>query len=175
MNAKYPEPIRWAKTHPLGELSLPAYPGDGGFDLTAVENMSIGPLNHGQGVVKVACGIRVALPRNVNALLLGRSNAILGGLLVVPTLIDAGYRGHLFAMVLNLNPIMTVHIKQGDRLAQLTLLPLLADLYDVEQVEQDALPPSERGSKGMGSTGGVHSSISPVALSQVAYDLSKKE
>ena len=67
-----------------------------------------------------------------------------------PGTVDAGYRGEVKVVLVNLDPRDAVELRRGDRIAQLVL-------QRVEQarfVEVDALPGSARGSGGYGSTGG---------------------
>ena len=66
-----------------------------------------------------------------------------------PGLIDAGYRGEVTVAVVNLDPRETVEIRRGDRIAQLVVVPFA----EAKPVEVAALPESERGSGGFGSTG----------------------
>jgi dUTP pyrophosphatase len=51
--------------------------------------------------------------------------------------------------VVNLDPVQPVEIRQGDRIAQLLVVPF----SQVEPAEVQELPPSERGEGGFGSTG----------------------
>ncbi len=68
-----------------------------------------------------------------------------------PGLIDAGYRGELTVLMINLGQERHT-IRPGDRIAQLVLTPVSL----ARAVEVDALPPSDgRGEGGFGSTGGI--------------------
>ena len=70
------------------------------------------------------------------------------GLLNAPGLIDPNYRGEIKVIVHNTSERRyTVEI--GDRIAQLLLVPYWAPELEVV----DALPASERGSNGFGSSG----------------------
>ena len=72
-------------------------------------------------------------------------------MLVVPKgVIDQGYRGELFAVILNLgtNPVTIYH---GDRYVQLILHK--REIADIEVIEVDKLSETERGDSGFGSTG----------------------
>jgi dUTP pyrophosphatase len=66
-----------------------------------------------------------------------------------PGLIDAGYRGELKVIVVNLDPSEPIYIRRGERIAQLVVQRVVA----AELVEVEDLPPSERGYGGFGSTG----------------------
>ena len=63
---------------------------------------------------------------------------------------DAGYRGEIKVVLVNLDPKEPITLRRGDRIAQLVI-------QRVEQatfVEVDELPASARGAGGHGSTGG---------------------
>jgi dUTP pyrophosphatase len=71
------------------------------------------------------------------------------GVLNGPGLIDAGYRGEIKVILINHDPEAERRIAVGDRIGQLVLIDLPAVRFD----EVDALPASERGEGGFGSTG----------------------
>jgi dUTP pyrophosphatase len=78
--------------------------------------------------------------------------AAAAGLSIVnaPGTVDAGYRGEIKVLLVNLDPAEAVTLRRGDRIAQLVI-------QRVEQarfVEVDTLPGSGRGDGGYGSTGG---------------------
>ena len=133
-----------------GELRPAAYPGDAGFDMVVSEDAEITP----HRITKVKCGICVAVPEGYAAMPIARSSAVLRGILVMPTLIDSGYRGPLFIFAILLDHIGSgiVVVKKGERIAQLLLMPNMAMGLEVKQVKQ--LPPSMRGENGFGSSGG---------------------
>lgn len=123
------------------------YPGDAGLDLYVAQDMVI---PYGQ-FLDVPAGCRVELPDGVWGLITGRSSTIRNrGLLVVNGVIDAGWRGPLYAAVQNLR-MDAARLKRGERIAQLILFDALAPRYEPTRV--DALSPSDRGEFGFGSTG----------------------
>lgn len=130
---------------------LPAYahPGDAGADLCTMVDVRLEP---GERVL-VPTGLSVALPLGYVALVHPRSGlAARCGLSIVntPGTVDAGYRGEVKVLLVNLDPREPVVLRRGDRIAQLVI-------QQVEQarfVEVDALPESVRGEGGYGSTGG---------------------
>jgi dUTP pyrophosphatase len=131
-------------------LPLPAYahPGDAGLDLHAAETVTLKP----GGRALVPTGIAVAIPEGFAGLVLPRSGLALRhgvGLLNSPGLIDAGYRGELKVLLVNHDPAMPVTLARGERIAQLVVQRV--ERAALEEVT--ALPPSERGSGGFGSTG----------------------
>lgn len=126
-----------------------AYSGDAGFDLyyTGISQMRIQP---GE-VVWIPSEVAIQWPDGVWGFIIGRSSSFELGLLVNPTIIDAGFRGDLGAYVRNVNPSEWVTVYPGDRVAQIVPLPLLAAGIDLSEVDQ--LDPSDRGTRGFGSSG----------------------
>lgn len=143
-------------------LQPPAMEGDVGMDLPATESCTILP---GQ-FAKVWTEVKVELPTGVWGLVAARSNANFGGkLIVLPGVIDTGYRGVLGVAVhnvyrptpwkrltnwLGLTQFGAVHVAVGQSIGQLVLIPSMAP-YTVQLVEH--LNGSSRGSNGFGSTG----------------------
>jgi len=133
------------------DLPLPAYahPGDAGADLVAAVDVELAP---GARAV-VPTGVAIALPDGYAAFVHPRSGlAAKHGLSLVnaPGTIDAGYRGEIKVIVVNLDQQQAISLRRGDRLAQLV----------VQRVEQarfvsvEELPESVRAEGGFGSTGG---------------------
>jgi len=65
-----------------------------------------------------------------------------------PGLIDEGYRGEIRVVLLNTDAREPFVVAPGMRIAQLVVLPL----PELEPVEVDELPESERGVRGFGSS-----------------------
>jgi dUTP pyrophosphatase len=131
-------------------VPLPAYqrPGDAGLDLCAAVDVRLQP---GERAI-VPTGLAVAIPEGYAGLTTPRSGlAARVGLSIVntPGVIDAGYRGEIKLLLVNLDPHAPIAITRGDRVAQL----LVVAVADVEVVEADELPSSVRGEGGLGSTG----------------------
>ena len=133
------------------DLPLPAYahPGDAGADLVTAVDVTLQP---GERAL-VPTGIAMAVPEGYVALVHPRSGlAARHGLSIVntPGTIDAGYRGEVRVLLVNLDPAEPIELRRGDRVAQLVL-------QRVEQAaftEVEVLPESVRGGGGYGSTGG---------------------
>jgi dUTP pyrophosphatase len=124
-----------------------AHPGDGGVDLYAREPAR---LEAGQRAV-VPTGIAVAIPDGFAGLVTPRSGlAARNGISVVngPGLVDAGYRGEIQVVLVNLSTEVFV-VERGDRIAQFVVIPVSVQ----EFVPVNELPDSARGSGGFGSTG----------------------
>jgi dUTP pyrophosphatase len=132
------------------ELDLPsrAHPGDAGMDLLARQDATLAP----GARALVPTGIALALPEGYAAFIHPRSGlAIRHGLTVAnaPGTVDAGYRGEISVALVNLDPAATVHVRRGDRIAQL----VVQRIEEVRWLEVDRLPGSHRGGGGFGSTG----------------------
>jgi dUTP pyrophosphatase len=133
------------------DLPLPAYahPGDAGADLVTAVDVTLQP---GERAL-VPTGIAMAVPEGYVALVHPRSGlAARHGLSIVntPGTIDAGYRGEVKVLLVNLDPAEPIELRRGDRVAQLVI-------QRVEQAaftEVEVLPESVRGGGGYGSTGG---------------------
>lgn len=124
-----------------------AYDDDAGLDLYTSQDTTIAP----GAFCDVPCGLRVALPPSTWGLVTGRSSALRRkGLLVHSGVIDAGYRGDLYAGAFNLTS-EAVEVKQGERIAQLIVLNNRTKHVMPERVDQ--LPISKRGVNGFGSSG----------------------
>ncbi|MFE2724363.1 dUTP diphosphatase [Kitasatospora sp. NPDC059327] len=133
------------------ELPLPAYaqPGDAGADLRTTVDAELAP---GERVV-LPTGIAIALPDGYAAFVHPRSGlaARCGVALVnAPGTVDAGYRGEIKVIVVNLDPREAVNFRRGDRIAQLVIQQVeKARFHEVAE-----LPGSARAEGGFGSTGG---------------------
>lgn len=128
-----------------GTLPTKAYAGDAGWDLYASEEVSIEP-----GEFKdVPVGIAIALPEGWFARITSRSSTFRKLRLDVREgVIDAGYRGPIFAGVHN-EGHETRTVSVGDRVAQM----LIHDVPSLPLVLAEELPSSQRGTNGFGSSG----------------------
>jgi dUTP pyrophosphatase len=124
-----------------------AYPGDAGLDLAACDRVELGP---GERAV-VATGLAVAIPDGYAGFVQPRSGlASRHGISVVnaPGLIDSGYRGEVRVVLLNTDRTETFVVEPAMRIAQLVVL----EVPQLELVETEELPGSERGLRGFGSS-----------------------
>jgi dUTP pyrophosphatase len=124
-----------------------AYTGDAGLDLAACERVELAPGDR----ALVPTGLAVAIPEGYAGFVQPRSGlAVKHGISIVntPGLIDSGYRGELQVALLNTDTRKPFVVEPGMRIAQLVILPV----PDVELVEVDELPTTERGARGFGST-----------------------
>ncbi|KRE96390.1 deoxyuridine 5'-triphosphate nucleotidohydrolase [Nocardioides sp. Soil774] len=132
------------------DLPLPAYahPGDAGADLHTTIDVTLAP---GERVL-VPTGLALALPDGYVGLVHPRSGlAARHGLSIVnaPGTVDAGYRGEIKVLLVNLDPTEAVTLQRGDRIAQLVVQRFERARF----VEVGVLPESVRGDGGYGSTG----------------------
>ena len=124
-----------------------AYVGDAGLDLAAREHVKLGP---GERAV-VGTGLAVAIPDGYAGFVQPRSGlAARHGITIVnaPGLIDSGYRGEVQVVLLNTDSTQTFAVEPGMRIAQLVVLAV----PELELLETDELPESERGVRGFGSS-----------------------
>jgi dUTP pyrophosphatase len=138
-------PVR--RLRPDAQVPSRAYAGDAGIDLAACERVELGP---GERAL-VSTGLAIAIPDGYAGYVQPRSGlATKHGISIVntPGLVDSGYRGELLVNLLNTDPREPFVIEPGMRIAQLVVLAV----PDVEPVEVDELPDSERGVRGFGSS-----------------------
>ena len=128
-------------------LPTRAYADDAGLDLTACERVELAPGSR----ALVGTGLAVAIPEGHAGFVQPRSGlATKHGISIVnsPGLIDSGYRGELKVTLLNTDLAEPFVVEPGMRIAQLVILAV----PQLELVEVDELPESERGVRGFGSS-----------------------
>lgn len=126
-----------------------AHPGDAGVDLVTTEAAELAP---GERAV-LPTGVAVALPDGYAAFVHPRSGlAARCGvtMLNAPGTVDAGYRGEIKVIAVNLDPRHSVRFAAYDRIAQL----VVQRVEKVRFTEVTELPQSARAADGFGSTGG---------------------
>jgi dUTP pyrophosphatase len=133
-------------------VALPDYAvaGDAGADIVTTVDVVLAP---GERAV-VPTGIAIAVPDGYAAFVHPRSGlAARAGMSLVnaPGTIDSGYRGEIKVIVINHDPVRELQLQRGDRIAQLVFQRVERARF----IEVDALPDSERGVGGHGSTGGA--------------------
>jgi dUTP pyrophosphatase len=142
-------PVLVRRVHPGVALPMYAHPGDAGADLVTTQAADLAP---GERIV-LPTGIAIALPDGYAAFVHPRSGlaARCGVALVnAPGTIDAGYRGEIKVIIVNLDPRVPVKFAVGDRICQLVIQRVeRAEFHEVEE-----LPGAGRGDAGYGSTGG---------------------
>ena len=124
-----------------------AYSGDAGLDLSSCDRVELAP----GARALVPTGLAVAIPEGYAGYVQPRSGlASKHGISIVntPGLVDSGYRGELLVNLVNTDRDETFVVEPGMRIAQLVIL----ELPEIELVEVDELPESERGVRGFGSS-----------------------
>ena len=140
--------LRVRRLDPAAILPRQAHPGDAGYDLFALEAVTLGP----GARAKVRTGIAVELPDGHAGLVVPRSGlAARHGISVVnaPGLIDSGYRGEVQVLLLNTDRAEPFEVAVGERIAQLVVTPVASPPV----VEVGTLTETARGASGFGSTG----------------------
>jgi dUTP pyrophosphatase len=138
-------PVR--RLRPDAQVPTRAYAGDAGIDLAACERVELAP---GERAL-VPTGLAVAIPAGYAGYVQPRSGlATKHGISIVntPGLVDSGYRGELLVNLLNTDPREAFVVEPGMRIAQLVVLAV----PEVEPIEVEELPDSERGDRGFGSS-----------------------
>jgi dUTP pyrophosphatase len=138
-------PIR--RLRPDAVVPARAYSGDAGLDLSSCERLELAP---GERAL-VPTGLAVAIPEGYAGFVQPRSGlATKHGISIVntPGLVDSGYRGELLVNLVNTDKHEAFVVEPGMRIAQLVILPI----PELELVEVDELPESERGVRGFGSS-----------------------
>jgi dUTP pyrophosphatase len=124
-----------------------AYAGDAGLDLASCERVELGPGER----ATVATGLAVAIPDGYAGFVQPRSGlASRHGITIVntPGLVDSGYRGELKVILLNTDAKEPFVVEPGMRIAQLVVM----QVPEIDPIEVDELPESERGMRGFGSS-----------------------
>ncbi len=142
------EELRFAKLSGKATMPTRAHDNDAGLDLYSAEAAQIVP----GARVSIGTGLAVAVPEGLAGLVLPRSGLALKAgitLLNSPGLIDPGYRGEVRVLLINMDPNVDFHVRPGDRVAQLLLVPIAT----AKPLEADELDGSARGERGFGSSG----------------------
>lgn len=127
-------------------LFAPQKAGDVGYDLAISEDFVVPPTSR---PVYVRTGAYIKCPPNTWARLVGRSSTSRRlGLTLVEGVLDEGYTGELYVGIIN-HTNAAVQLTKGQRIAQVILCPSVTPALRTV----DALPTTERGDTGFGSTG----------------------
>ena len=120
--------------------------GDAGFDVFSTENITICPGERH----KFPLGFALEFPFGNVVLIQEKSGmAINDGILTIGNIIDSGYRGECHVILFNSSQ-SSVYIKEGQKIAQLLLMPCYTGNKIIEVNE---LSKTERENNGFGSTG----------------------
>ncbi|GAA9704447.1 dUTP diphosphatase [Helicobacter pylori] len=139
--------IKVQKIHPNALIPKYQTEGSSGFDLHAVEEVTIKP--HSVGLVKI--GICLSLEVGYELQVRTRSGLALNHQVMVlnsPGTVDNDYRGEIKVILANLSD-KDFKVQVGDRIAQ----GVVQKTYKAEFIECERLDETSRGSGGFGSTG----------------------
>ena len=139
--------VAFKRIHPDAALPAYAHDGDAGMDVRSVEDLTIPA---GRRAL-VHTGLVMVLPPDAEAQVRPRSGlALKHGVTVLntPGTIDAGYRGEVGVILINLGAEPFV-VEKGMKIAQLVVVPVA----QAEIVEVAAVDATDRGAGGFGSTG----------------------
>ena len=142
-----PMTVKVLRSDPAAQLPGYAHPGDAGMDVRSVEDLTILP----GARALVRTGLVLMLPPDAEAQVRPRSGlALKHGVTVLnaPGTIDAGYRGEVGVILINLGAEPFV-VEKGMKVAQLVVSPVTR----AEIVEVSAVDATDRGAGGFGSTG----------------------
>lgn len=139
--------VKFKRVDPAAVLPVYARPGDVGMDVCACEEAVLHP---GERRL-VRTGLVMELPEGAEAQMRPRSGLALKHgvtLLNTPGTIDAGYRGEVGVILVNLGQ-EPFEVRVGMRIAQMVVAPVVrAEVVEVAEVSG-----TERGAGGFGSSG----------------------
>ena len=139
--------VKVLRTDPAAQLPAYAHPGDAGMDVRSIEEVTLSP----GARALIHTGLVLMLPPNAEAQVRPRSGlALKHGVTVLntPGTIDAGYRGEVGVILINLGTEPFV-VEKGMKIAQLVVSPVA----QAEVVEVTSVDETDRGAGGFGSTG----------------------
>lgn len=136
--------LKVKKMSPDAKLPLYGHKGDAGMDLFSSSEYV---LQKGE-VYAVPTGVKVEIPMGYVGLIWDKSGVSLKGVHRLAGVVDAGYRGEIKVVMVNLSQDPFV-IDKGMKIAQLLIQPIV----EVDVVEVEDLEDSSRGEGGFGSTG----------------------
>ena len=139
--------VKVLRSDPAAQLPAYAHPGDAGMDVRSVEDLTLAP----GARALVRTGLVLMLPPHAEAQVRPRSGlALKHGVTVLntPGTIDAGYRGEVGVILVNLGA-EPFTVEKGMKIAQIVVSPVA----QAEIVEVSAVDATDRGAGGFGSTG----------------------
>ena len=142
------------KNNEQATIPTQATEGDAGYDLYSLEEVTLAPM--ARAVVKT--GISIAIPMGFYGRVAPRSGlAVKKGLDVLAGVVDAGYRGDVGVVLINLSS-ENITLEKQSKVAQL----IFEKCHDVDWIETADLSDSERGKGGYGSADAPADSLSSV-------------
>jgi dUTP pyrophosphatase len=136
--------LKIKRIHPAAKLPGYGHPGDAGLDLYSAVDHVLAPAS----VFAVPTGIKMAIPPGHVGLVWDKSGISLKGVHRLAGVVDAGYRGEVQVVMVNLGG-EPFAIRTGMKIAQMLIQPVAS----VSVVETEELNDTSRGEGGFGSTG----------------------
>ncbi len=139
--------VKVKRLSPEAKMPKLEHEGDAGFDLYSVEDAVLKPMQR----KLVGTGISIEIEKGYEAQVRPKSGlAIENGITMLntPGTIDAGYRGEIKVIVINLGE-KEYRIEKGKKIAQI----VFSKVETPKLLEVNELEPSSRSNRGFGSTG----------------------
>ena len=141
--------VQVALLSPHAKLPKRATEGSAYYDVYAAEPFGL----YSHTAVPVHTGLALAVPPGYFLDIRPRSGLALKGVEIMnsPGVLDSDYRGELVILLIarQKSDAVGMLFKEGERVAQVAVLPV----SDIDWQVVAELPPTERGTGGMGSTG----------------------
>lgn len=137
--------ILFEKTHPEAQLPAKNFESDSGWDVTAIDDITIKA--NGTGIVPVGLKLAYLEPGYWIQVSSRSGLSFKSSILAHPGVIDQNYRGDLGVLLYN-HSQADYQVKKGDRVAQLVVH------YNIHMATGwGTVQPTDRGEKGFGSSG----------------------
>ena len=150
-----------------GKLPQRSTSGAAGYDLDSAEDKDIPP----QTRELISTDIAITVPKGTYGRIAPRSGLAVKSIDIGAGVIDKGYTGNIKAFLIN-NSKDNLQVKKEDRIAQL----ILETIKTPHTILKNNLEPTNRGSKGFGSTGisscltTVQTATNPPQITSYSYD-----
>ena len=126
------------------KMPVKAHDTDGGFDFFTPIAFTLPP----RGSASIETGVHMIIPKGWGGLFVSKSGLHHSKDIETTGYVDAHYTGNI-RIKLQSHCDREYHFNKGDKISQMIILPV----PEVELVEIDELPKTERGNRGFGSTG----------------------
>lgn len=149
--------IRFKRLSDKAIMPIRAHVGDAGVDLTATKiTTELNEVN--QLLICYHTDLAVEIPEGYVGLLFPRSSIYTKSLQFTNSVgvIDSGYRGELMVKMRSTTDVVPGIYKEGERFAQLVIMPVSSDYTITEAAE---LTETDRSTDGFGSTGNETSAV----------------
>ena len=149
--------IRFKRLSDKAIMPIRAHIGDAGVDLTATKiTTELNEVN--QLLICYHTDLAVEIPEGYVGLLFPRSSIYTKSLQFTNSVgvIDSGYRGELMVKMRSTTDVVPGIYKEGERFAQLVIVPVSSDYTITEAAE---LTETDRSTDGFGSTGNELSAV----------------